>query len=486
MVHFKGTWARDNNGPVRMFLALGALDDVRALLRYYHDAAWAVGEIANHLPLDVAPSPRSTSGSLRVPVAEVPSWIVLQHAWWLAAGGDGDLVREHWSLLERCLMGQKPSAEGLLPFHGDETYLHGALYSVFPDRCGWPNGLPGHDPNGGYAPFSLESTAAFVAASDALASMADRLGLPTARDHRAAARASRHAIERLLWNDAARCYAPARYPLTGARHPVPVAPINLAPHWFGFHAPLAPRSRADLATVIERIGWRGSTEHCAYDVGMTAGYLLYALADRRSPLAARALAEVVSRASPAGEWAEVYGPGGSMTGGYDPDHPNRLRPWEGGINLEAIARYYVEENEAVRADEADEAVGALEAVKSEVDGAVLMVSADGDEAAAWRSRRERAVDVVEPACIVDADRFAAMLFRCDGSRRVDRLILGSSALAGDRRSMIPKSTWRESALPTVIARFVEAGGRVDRGESRLALNSVPGRQFGKSRLVASR
>jgi hypothetical protein len=466
MVHFKGTWARDNNGPVRLFLALGAVDEVRALLRYYHDAAITLGEIPNHAPLDLVPHSGSAPGALRVPSAEVPSWIVLQHAWWLAAGGEGDLIREHWPLLERCVIGQQLSADGLLPFHGDETYLHGALYSVFPDRCGWPNGLPGHAPDGRYAPFSLESTAAFVVASEALAAMSERLGLRTARDHRAAARAARKAIERLLWNDTGRCYAPARYPLTGTLHPVPVAPINLAPHWFGYHAPTELRARTDLETVMERVGWRGSTPDCAYEVGMTCGYLLHALTAHRSPLAPRALAEVVRRASPAGEWAEVYGPGGTLTGGYDLEHPNRLRPWEGGINLAAIVRYYGEADATV---EATGAAGASDAVRADdAVRPVLVVSADAGEIDASRSTHEGPVTIVEPASIVDAARFAKMLFGSDGSRHVDVLVLTPSATAGDRRSMIPAKAWENAGLSVAISQFVAAGGRVERGEGSTA------------------
>jgi hypothetical protein len=326
--------------------------------------------------------------------------------------------------------------------------------------------LPGHAPDGRYAPFSLESTAAFVVASEALAAMSERLGLRATRDHRAAAREAREAIEHLLWNDAARSYAPARYPLTGTLHPVPVAPINLAPHWFGYHAPTEPRARTDVETVMERVGWRGSTPYCAYDVGMTYGYLLHALAEHRSPLAPRALAEVVRRASPAGEWAEVYGPDGTLTGGYDLEHPNRLRPWEGGINLEAIVRYYAEAGAAAEAVGADDAISTDERVRTVE--TVLVVSADAAETDAWRSKHGEQITVVEPASIVDADRFTAMLFSSDGSRCVDTLVLASSAVAGDRRSMIPREAWGHSALSRAIAQFVARGGRVEHGEGSTA------------------
>jgi hypothetical protein len=37
--------------------------------------------------------------------------------------------------------------------------------------------------------------------------------------------------------------------------------------------------------------------------------------------------------------AETQGPGRAVDGGCDREHPIRLRPWEGGINLEAILTY---------------------------------------------------------------------------------------------------------------------------------------------------
>jgi hypothetical protein len=168
MVHYKGTWARDNNGPARALLALGARDEVGALLRYYHDAALVLGGFPNHAPLDLdvsAARPPKSWEVFPVPRAEV-SWFVLQHKWWLDAGGDLDLVRRHWPMLERCIQGQRVSPEGLLPFHGDETYLHGALFSVA-DRCPPPHDLVIHHRGDAGPPWSLEATAAYATACEA-------------------------------------------------------------------------------------------------------------------------------------------------------------------------------------------------------------------------------------------------------------------------------------------------------------------------------
>jgi hypothetical protein len=343
MVHFKGTWVRDNNGPVRALLALGVRDEVAALLRYYHDAALALGELPNHAPLDLDVSlarPPRDWDLFPVPAAEVPSWFVLQHWWWLQAGGDPDLVRRHWSMLERCVRGQRVSRGGLLPFHGDETYLHGALFSVAPDRCPPPNDLVVHRCGDAGPPWSFEATAAFAAACDTMAQMADRLGLSNAPRYRREGHRVRQALERSFWLEDLGHYAPALYGSPTAQPPnrstAPIAPINLSLLWMGYTRPDRPRARRDLETVVRLTGWRGATPRCPYDVGLTGGYLLWDLVATGSPLAARAVDEVLRRASPAGEWAEVYEPTGTPDGSYDRAHPNRLRPWEGGVNLEAI------------------------------------------------------------------------------------------------------------------------------------------------------
>jgi hypothetical protein len=339
MVHFKGTWARDHNGPVRALLALGARDEVAALLRYYHDAALVLGQLPNHAPLDldvsVARPPKSWE-EFPVPWAEVPSWFVLQHNWWLDAGGDPDLVRRHWPMLERCIQGQHVSPQGLLPFHGDETYLHGALFGVA-DRRPPPNDLVVHQWGDPGPPWSLEATAAYATACEAMAE-----GAGSAYQYRREGQRTRAALEKHFWLPDAGHYAPALHGRSTAnRQPLtaPIAPINLSLLWMGYSRPDDPRARQDLDAVVRLIGWRGATPRCPYDVGMTCGYMLWDLVATGSPLADRAFDDVVRRASPAGEWAEIYGPDGTPDHGYDPDHPNRLRPWEGGINVEAMLRF---------------------------------------------------------------------------------------------------------------------------------------------------
>jgi hypothetical protein len=480
MVHFKGVWARDTNGPVRAFLRMGRLEEVQDQLEYSYRAAIAAGAIPNaarlDLPLARVPE-RSQWSDVPVPPAEVPSWIVLQHRWWLAAGGDVELVRRHWDYLRRCVLGQRVSPDGFLRFHGDETYLHGALYAVFPERCGWPNDLIAEDGAGGYAPWSLDSMVAYVAANEAMAWMSRAVGREHERAEylRAAVRV-RAAIEQHFWLDDRHHYAPAIYPLSGAPHPVPFAPINLRMLWLGFHRGDDPRGRRNLEAVIDLLGLTNTTPSCEYTVGHHPGYLLWALLQAGSDLAPLALAHLVASASPAAEWGEVHGPDGGPDAGYDRSAPNRLRPWEGGVNLDAIYHYF-----ALRRarDEPDLDLRGIArrggtmgfgparapdppAVSSDP-VRVVVVSADASEVAAAAERFTAGETgaagfiAVEPGLPIDASYLEQLLFGPEG-RRADVLVLGASALRGDRRSMKPERFWRLPAMIRLLERFEEDGG----------------------------
>jgi len=351
MVHFKGTWARDNNGVVRGLIAAGAMDEARAVIDYYWRASAVLGRIANRAPLDLGadPLPAPDWATVPAPRTEVPSWLVLQHWWWLRGGGDLDLVRDHWDYLVRCVSGQEVSDDGLLPFHGDETYLGGALLSAVPDRVPRAAGLIVTGPDD-VRPWSLEATAAFAVANGAMARMAGAVGRGgEARDFASTAEETTRSIERRFWMGSKGFYAPALRGKDRRPHPVPLAPVNAAPLWLGYGDAgwettegdsLRTRARSNVETTLERLGFGHAAPGVPYDVGTTAGTWLWDLLSLDSPVAPAALAHVVRCASPAGEWAEVNGPGARPSFSYDEEHPNRLRPWEAGINLEAMLRYF--------------------------------------------------------------------------------------------------------------------------------------------------
>jgi hypothetical protein len=483
MVHYKGVWARDSNGPMRAFLQMRALAEAEELLEYYYRACIILGKVANSVAadLDIADAHEPADWSaVEVAHAEVPSWIILQHRWWLEAGGDADLVRRHWHYLRRCATGQVTSSEGFQTFHGDETYLHGALYAIFPERAGWPNQLIAHDRERGYTPWSLDSMVTYVAAQEAMAWMSALVGHEgEARDYRREADRVRAAVETHFWMEDHGYYAPAIYPLSGAKHEAPFAPINLRPLWLGYHPPDDARARRNLQAVVDLVGFQSITPTCEYTVGHAPGYLLWDLLEAGSDLAPLGLANLVCMASPAGEWAELHRPGGRPHWSYRRDAPNRLRPWESGINLDAIYRYYQTrrpEDEPER-----EMRGIARATGTSGSGPVravrlptpptprraVLITADPREVEETHrsgTAGPEELTVVEPGLPMGGGYLAELLFDAKtGTRRVDLLILGSSALAGDRRSMKPPAFWRLPQVVDALDRFEATGGRLVRG-----------------------
>lgn len=471
LLYRKELKAREAAGAVRALLAIRAREDAQALLEYYYRASIVLGRIPPSVPLDLGVAGVGDPpnwAAVHVPPAEVPSWIVLQHRWWLEAGGDVGLVRRHWAFLRRCATGQASTGDGLLPFAGDEPYLHGALYRLFPARLGWPNDLIADDGARGYAAWSLDSLVLYAAAHRAMAWMSERIGQDDERAQyeREAARAGR-LIEGRFWMPERGYYAPAIYPLTGARHEAPFSPINLRPLWVRYHGALDPRAGSNLEALIDTVGFRRTTPNCEFTVGDAAGYLLWDLVEMHSPLAPIALAHLVATAGPAGDWGELHGPDGLP---YDDDAsgiPHRLSPQVIGVNLDAIYHYYATRHARDEPETAlRELTGPFRPFRyppPPMPGRAVIVAADAQELFAARRTLGNSADeatVIEPGIPMEEDYFERLLFDVSGSRRVETLVLGASALRADRRSMKPGDFWRHPRIAAALARFEQEGGRL--------------------------
>jgi hypothetical protein len=475
--------AREATGPVRAFLAMGARDEALDILEYHYRASLVLGRIADAAPVDLEMTgvgERADWGAIPVPATTGPAHLVLQHRWWLEGGGDPDVVRRHWPYLVRCAVGRTGGPGGLLPFDGDESYLHGALYAVYPHHCGWPNDLVADEGDRGYAAWALDATAAAAAAHDAIAWMGQQIGQDDgARRHASEAARLWRVIESRFWVEQQGYYAPAIYPLSGAAHDRPFAPINLAPQWIGAFERSHPHTRSNLEAVVDLIGFTGITPNCDYTVGAAPGYLLGNLLQVGSDLAPLALANLVAMASPAGDWAEVYGPGGAPYAGGALARPGRARPAETGISLDALYGYFAARRSWSEPTADFRGVtrrgrtfgpGPSRAAKMvpEQPGErkVIVVTADGGDIAVAsqmpESDRGRSVMIVEPGRPFGPDYFARILFDGAGRRTADVLILGASALAGDRRSMKPARFWESAEIVGALQRFAAAGGRVVR------------------------
>ncbi len=329
------TWIRDSNGPVRYLSAAGDFESVRRHLEYHFRGCAAKGKIGNNLPLDLDVEQVPDIDWSQVPVepAESSSFVILQHHWYYRQSGDLQLIRRHWPMLRRCLLGQAIDERGLLPFHGDETYRFPgyrlfdagkdvALYVSLETR-------------------SADSAFEYVAAAEALAEMAEELGkTEEAADYRRRAEKVRQATERYYWQEDRGYYAPAMSDLSDQVQPSPFAPINLRPLWVGY-ASDTDRQRQNVLGALKYL-WREdgtikTTPKFEPYVTMIPGYGLYALAAIGHPAARIALNGVLAAAEKSGGFAEMNEPDNRPSDEIWGQH--RIRPWEGGINAEAILHY---------------------------------------------------------------------------------------------------------------------------------------------------
>ena len=68
--------------------------------------------------------------------------------------------------------------------------------------------------------------------------------------------------------------------------------------------------------------------------------------------------------------------------------------------------------------------------------------------------------IIEPGLPFGPDYLENLLFDSDGRRRVERIVAGSSARAGDRRSMKTEAFWKE--VDSTFERFRQSGGEIVR------------------------
>lgn len=346
MVNFKGVWLRDSNGPILGFLATGLFDETRRLLTYYRQASALHKSTARQFPLDLdvaadpdlKPEEWATTGTDR---CEVPSFVVIQHAWWFDATGDKSLVERHWPYVRRNAVHQKLH-EGphgpLQTFNGDETYLWGAFYSLFPSRAPFPNALVRADG------FSADSMFEYVVAHESMVRLARLLGHEgdAAIFSESAAR-MRQSIERHFWLPEESRYAPVLSPVDFTPHRAPFAPVNFHPLWLGYLSSNDPKAASNIEGALTWL-WRSPglvrmTPFLDYYIGSLPGELLYSLAALRHPKAEPAFTALLGSASRSGEWVEVHKPDRPSFGYGDGLYANRLRPWESGINLDAVLFY---------------------------------------------------------------------------------------------------------------------------------------------------
>ncbi len=339
MVSYHGFWIRDSNGPILALLANGKHNEVRQMLEYYRKAVWHYKFSHMLVPLDLELSdvPNDADfASVGVEHAEVPSWIILQHYWYFRYTGDKGFVRSAMPLLKRNLFGMPLDENFGAKFHGDETYTHGALYSTYDreesGKIGYPNG---------YIPtefFSLDNTLLHREASLVLAEMTRAVGdEPATRETDALTERLDRMVQNYKLENGA--YAPAVSTTTKEKWFLPFSNISLRKYWLWL-SPIEEDGWKDYIWARDEIlaQWKqGTTPLSGYSTGHNLAYWLVSAGILSAPEGESFLQRMAESATPEGAWCEVYSPAGRPVAIYG--RINRVRPWESGINYDAILRY---------------------------------------------------------------------------------------------------------------------------------------------------
>jgi len=344
MGKYSGSWCRDSFGPVRLLLASGKFEEVKRILRFY-DLATRIRGFGNRyeIDIDLNKAPENVDWDSMSPQnGDDPNLLVLQYYFYYKASGDGEFVRQHYGFIRRNMTGQKHEAFRL-PFNGDETYQ---VYFLMSET----------QPLKEY--YSAEAGFLYVAAARAASEMAAAIGEKADAEMFAAyAAAARAATEEYYWDAEQGIYLAGRRKDTFAPAGSPFADINLNPIWSGYAAPEDPKARLNAVNTAKKLmtkeGTVKSSAKTALYTGLAPGMMLYnlkavGLLDQADRVYSGLMDRMLSRT---GEFAEAYDSHDRWVN-YG-SAPTVYRPWESGVNAEAIVYYitgaeYDNENDIVK------------------------------------------------------------------------------------------------------------------------------------------
>lgn len=123
---FHLAYIRDEYGVSRAFLALGYKDNARQILNFYYNLWKKFGFLHNAQAIGI-PGIFHRHENDEV---EITGYLLIQAFDYLEKTGDQAFLREMVPLLNWCWMVQKKNLAGnMLPFNGDETYIAGGMVS---------------------------------------------------------------------------------------------------------------------------------------------------------------------------------------------------------------------------------------------------------------------------------------------------------------------------------------------------------------------
>ena len=352
-------WLRDTIGPIKFFLRSGLHEEALSTLDYLFLCAAVRGDFSNACesgltPDDLVQEPDwdnlgQFNGRL---AAEGPSYVPLMYRDYVNFTGDMTPVEERWPYLRRALMAQQMEPDGLQTFSGDETY-----------RVAMSAAL-GHDLVLMYEEdtWSANSSFLMLAAASWMAQTATELGYDEdAADFAELAALAESALETHYLQPEGH-YAPFIFRDGMVPETRPFEDVNLKPLWTGVQDPQDPIALTNLQVLQEHAGRGDGTVQTPLDpayqdalgyhveegihTGMVPGYYLTTVTQLGDSQAQPAFNALHTYADTAGQYGEymVYDDHSAFQPIYDPaggigDYTARHRPWEGGINIDAMLRY---------------------------------------------------------------------------------------------------------------------------------------------------
>jgi hypothetical protein len=360
MINHRTFRVRDAAGPMLAFLRYNLWDDAKAQLQAIYRAASRAKALPETLPLDLKLTDADEVDvrweDVRVPESELGSWVILMHDWYWRATGDIALLRKHFPMLQRCLLGQGFTRDGLQSFQGQEDYLGGILHGLLPARLNESAALIAHDAAAGRQSLSFDCGVLHLVANYAMGELHEAVDKaqnpgkyqkgqkdnPIKRQYTVQTFQIASNNEKHFWQAAEKRFAPALSPIGLKPHTAPLANINLRLQWAGWTFATGEKNKENVRSTLQTL-WRapsavrvGLTPGTGYTTGHTQGYLLYALADLDDRSRLDCLEELLRMAGPAGEWGELHDPEGRPTWTRDQNWPDRCQPWMSGVNVDAI------------------------------------------------------------------------------------------------------------------------------------------------------
>ncbi|MCC6158265.1 MAG: hypothetical protein IT350_09440 [Deltaproteobacteria bacterium] len=354
MSRYSSAWLRDTDGPTRFYDRIGRFDDSARMMDYVYRVGVLHHEIANSMPLDLDVSGVADPADGRtfwescsfMPgryKAEAPSFVpVMYHRHWLATGST-ELIDARYEYLRAALTLQERTPDDLMGFSGDETFRYPLMVAM----------LEIQEVQENY--YSLYSNLLMVVASEMMSRIADATDrdedvdpfAETADDVRAATEANYRFGDR---------YAPVLAIDDLEPWNFPFEDVSTQPVWLEYLDPTSDDAAETVQDYVDFLQRDDGTllfpealfgfASTPFYTGMVPGFHLYNVARVDHPNGDLVFNAIDRTASDSGNYSEMQTRNHNMftvthakSGRGLEEITSRYRPWEGGINLDAVLEF---------------------------------------------------------------------------------------------------------------------------------------------------